>query len=79
MSIRCGARLDSERTDATGKGYPRRSEKNVPFSLGIRENTRVTVTAREELFYLSRISFGLHCFSRRTLYRRCFLIIRSLL
>ena len=33
-----------------GKGYLRRSAKPVRFPLGIRENTRVTVTLREALF-----------------------------
>jgi hypothetical protein len=35
----------------------------VPFTLGIRENTRLTVTVREVLFTITEILFGnLHCF-----------------
>ena len=40
-----------------GKGYLRRSAKPVRFPLGIRENTRVTVTVREVLFTLTEF-FG---------------------
>ena len=48
------------------KGYLRRSVK-CPFALGMRENTRMTVTVRDELFdsvppflgFLRTILFGL--------------------
>ena len=37
-------------SSANGKGYLRRSAKLRSIALGIRENTRVTVTVREVLF-----------------------------
>ena len=37
---------------AGAKGYHRRSDRTVVDTLGIRENTRMTVTHREELFTL---------------------------
>ena len=42
-----------------GKGYLRRSVKNVPSTLGIRENTRMTVAPRDELFILIRPLLGI--------------------
>ena len=41
---------------AFGKGYLRRSVSFVPFTLGIRNNIRMTVTVREELFRFYRYS-----------------------
>ena len=45
------------RKQAIGKGYLRRSARHVPLPLGIRENTRMTVTLREELFSIYRPRF----------------------
>ena len=42
--------LDEPRIREKGKGYLRRSAFFVPFALGIRENTRMTVTPSEALF-----------------------------
>lgn len=36
-----------------GKGYPRRSVKTVRSTLGMRENTRMTVAPSDELFILT--------------------------
>ncbi len=44
--------LDEIAFKRKGKGYLRRSEFLVRFSLGMREKTCMTVTVREELFAL---------------------------
>ena len=52
--------LDEPRIREKGKGYLRRSAFFVPFALGIRENTRMTVTVREELFIQKTFRFNFY-------------------
>ena len=56
----CRARFWTKRYKARrdGKGYPRRSVKTVRSTLGMRENTRMTVAPRDELFILTRPTVG---------------------
>ena len=59
MSTRRGAYFGRVRAVCGDKRVSPPKRKFRPLSLGIRENTRMTVTVREELFYFFRIFFGI--------------------
>jgi hypothetical protein len=48
-----GNREFAKLSSGDGKGYPRRDACLFPLASGVRENTRTTVTVREELFFES--------------------------
>ena len=50
--------LDDFKQTARGERVSPPKRERRPLALGIRENTRVTVTAREELFALTQNPFG---------------------